>query len=258
MSQEAQYSVTVDKENLEHLSKLSNVWWDLNGPFLGLHRMNALRIPLVVDGILSTTKTASKPNPLEGFKIMDVGCGGGILAEPLTKTGAEVIGLDPSEELISVARQHAATDLRINRQIDYVQGTIEEYAPANPNSLDAIIASEVIEHVNEPKLFLEYCVKALKPGGSIFVTTINKTYLSYFAAIIYAEYISQLIPKGTHDWNKFVSPDDVSRWLDSFGCTTVLTHGMLFNPLTKNWSWSSRTPISYALHAVKRKSEESS
>lgn len=245
---------TIDQADIDHLARFSNSWWDQSSTAITLHRMNRLRVQLVVDGLENTgIRLNESPKPLKGIKLIDVGCGGGILSEPLARIGADVVGLDPSPELLKVAREHAAKDQSIVNKINYIQSTIDDFSVDNAGKFDAIIASEVIEHVQNPKLFLEHCVKVLKPGGSIFLTTFNKTYMSYLLGIIVAEYVVRIIPKGTHQWEKFVPPEDVKRWLHSYDCRTVLVHGMIYNPITKYWMWSNNKQVSYALHGVKKR-----
>ena len=245
---------TVDLTTIDHHSKLSNNWWDRNGEMRALHALNPLRVQFVRDGLANTGIKAETPYlPLEGIKILDVGCGGGLLSEPLARIGAEVTGIDASSELISVAKEHAALDSNLSRKLNYIQTNIEDFAPANNKMYNAIIASEVVEHVNEKELFLKHCIDTLKPGGSIFLTTLNKTLPAWLGGIIAAEHVLKLVPKGTHDWNKFVTPAEMQCLLEKCGCKTKLIHGMFYNPLKNEWFWVASRAINYAIHAVKRK-----
>nr|XP_012144778.1 PREDICTED: hexaprenyldihydroxybenzoate methyltransferase, mitochondrial isoform X2 [Megachile rotundata]XP_012144779.1 PREDICTED: hexaprenyldihydroxybenzoate methyltransferase, mitochondrial isoform X2 [Megachile rotundata] len=245
---------TVDLATVDLHSKLSNKWWDIKGEMRALHALNPLRVQFVRDGLANTGINIESPHlPLEGIKILDVGCGGGLLSEPLARIGAEVTGIDASSELITVAKEHAALDSNISGRLNYIQTVIEDFAPTNSKVYNAVIASEVVEHVNEKELFLKCCVSTLKPDGSIFLTTLNKTLPSWLGGIIAAEYVLKLVPKGTHDWNKFISPAEMQRLLETYGCKTKLIHGMFYNPLKNEWSWVASRAINYAIHAVKRK-----
>uniref|UniRef100_A0A182QPY8 Ubiquinone biosynthesis O-methyltransferase, mitochondrial n=1 Tax=Anopheles farauti TaxID=69004 RepID=A0A182QPY8_9DIPT len=252
-----QYS-NVDQREVENLSKQSTEWWDPHGPIRGLHAMNALRIPLIRDGLIATGAVAKdriqKPNVLESLNILEVGCGGGILTEALAKLHSNVVGIDPSEKLIGVAKEHAKDNASLRKEnIHYHVETIEQHAAKNAERYDAVVASEVLEHVNDKVAFIEQCLGALKPGGSMFITTINKTTPSWLGAIVAAEQIFHLVPEGTHDWDKFISPLDVQRILSSYNCNTILVHGMFYQFWSNQWCWTKNTDINYALHAVKMK-----
>lgn len=245
---------TVDVANVEHLSQFSNKWWDTNGEMRPLHAMNPLRVQFVRDGLANTgVKIEDTHLPLEGIKIVDIGCGGGLLTEPLARIGAEVTGIDASKELIKTAKEHATLDSTLRDKLNYIQTTIEIFAPNNMNMYNAVIASEVIEHVDDKELFLKCCIDILKPGGSIFITTLNRTLPSWLGSIIAAEHILKIVPTGTHDWNKFINPTEIQRLLETHGCKTKLLHGMLYNPLKNEWFWTASTSISYAIQAVKKK-----
>lgn len=253
---------TVEQQEIKHMSSFWDKWWDTKGQLRALHSLNPLRVQLVREGLanavgLSRDKKAldvieTSAYPLEGISILDVGCGGGILSEPLSRLGAQVTGLDVSEELIKAAKAHATLDPELSGRLSYVCDTIENIARLKPESFDAVVASEVVEHVANKELFIKCCVEALKPCGSIFITTLNKSLPSWLGGIIVAEYILKLAPMGTHDWNKFISPDDTRRLLESCGCKTKLIHGMFYNPLANEWHWTASTAISYGIHAVKK------
>ncbi|XP_014468662.1 PREDICTED: ubiquinone biosynthesis O-methyltransferase, mitochondrial-like [Dinoponera quadriceps] len=242
---------TINIKDIENHSKLAKIWWtDIHM----LHHFNPLRVQFVRDGLANTGFKEQTPSlPLQGVKIADVGCGGGILSEGLARTGAEVTGIDASEELINVAKQHVELDSDISNRINYICTNIEEFSDKNEKLYDVVISSEVIEHVNNQELFLKESIKLLKPGGSIFITTPNKTLLCWLAGIVVSEYIINVIPRGTHDWNNFIPPHEVQRILRNNGCKTKLIHGIVYNPITKQWSWSSSTALCYGLHAVKQK-----
>ncbi|CAK9826997.1 Ubiquinone biosynthesis O-methyltransferase, mitochondrial [Anthophora retusa] len=245
---------TVDVTTVDLHSKLSNKWWDVNGEMRALHALNPLRVQFVRDGLANTGVKAECPYlPLEGIKILDVGCGGGLLSEPLARIGAEVTGIDASPDLIATAKEHAALDPNLDGKLNYIQTAIENFASDNKETYNAVVASEVIEHVNNKDLFLKCCVNTLKPGGSIFLTTLNKTLPSWLGGIIAAEHVLKLVPKGTHDWNKFITPPEIQYLLESCGCKTKLIHGMFYNLLKNEWFWMTSTVINYAVHAVKKK-----
>ncbi|KOX72023.1 Hexaprenyldihydroxybenzoate methyltransferase, mitochondrial [Melipona quadrifasciata] len=245
---------TVDPTTVELHSRLSNKWWNVNGELRALHALNPLRVQFVRDGLANMGFKVEYPYlPLKGIKILDVGCGGGLLSEPLARIGADVTGIDASSELITVAKEHAALDFSLDEKLNYIETVIEDFAPDNKEAFNAIVASEVIEHVNDKELFLKCCTSTLKPGGSIFLTTLNKTLPSWFGGIIAAENVLKLVPKGTHDWNKFITVAEMQSLLETYGCKTKLIHGMFYNPLRNEWFWMTSTVINYALHAVKRK-----
>lgn len=239
--------------DVQHHSEFAKDWWDPTGPMKGLHAMNRLRVPLIRDGLISTgvvpeTKI-NKANVLEDRKILEVGCGAGILTEALSKLKAEMTALEPSEELLRTAREH----LKLNEglKVNYINETIEAHTEQNHEKYDAVVISEVLEHVVDQKSFLNACVKTLKPGGSIFITTFNKTQASWLSGIVAAEYILNLVPKETHDWNLFISPAEVESILRDLNCSTLLVHGICYEFWKNTCVWTSYTGVNYALHAVK-------
>jgi len=244
---------TIDEQEINHFSALSSLWWDEGGEFEALHSLNELRIPLIRDALLSQQPLDkyTEDKPLAGFWIMDVGSGGGVLSEPLGRLGASVIGLDASEDNIKIAQAHLMHDPAIKDNIKYIHSTVEDVAETQAGKFDAVIASEVLEHVADADTFISSACQLVRPGGSIFLTTINKTALSYALGIIAAEHILRLVSPGTHDWNKFISPLDVQYILERNDFSTRLVHGMWYNPCSKRWSWANDTSVNYAIHAVK-------
>ncbi|KAG5672549.1 hypothetical protein PVAND_002670 [Polypedilum vanderplanki] len=242
----------VNETDVNHLSNLADEWWNKNGEMKALHAINQLRVPLIRDGLISTgivkTENINKSNVLDGIKILEVGCGAGILTESLAKLKANVVGIDPSEKLLETAKNHMQNK---KFKINYICTTVEEHSENHRENYDAVIASEVLEHVPNQKSFLKECVNCLKPGGSIFVTTLNKTQASWLGGIIAAEYILNLVPKGTHDFDKFISPSEVSKILDEFNCTTILVHGFRYEFWRNVAKWQKYDGINYALHAIK-------
>nr|DBA26527.1 TPA: hypothetical protein GDO54_010771 [Pyxicephalus adspersus] len=194
--------------------------------------------------------------PLSGVKILDVGCGGGLLSEPLGRLGAAVTGIDPLEDNIRTAILHKSEDPVLDKLIQYKPCTLEEIVEQNIESFDAIVASEVVEHVNDLESFIQSSFQVLKPGGSLFITTINKTKISYILGIVLAEKIMSIVPEGTHDWDKFIPPEELERLLESNGFVVDTLRGMLYNPLMGSWSWFDDTSVNYAVHASKTVRQE--
>ncbi|XP_063245034.1 ubiquinone biosynthesis O-methyltransferase, mitochondrial [Bacillus rossius redtenbacheri] len=246
---------TVDENDIKLYNQLVDRWWDENGEMKALHSMNALRVPFIRDGLIQTNKVLPSlihtGEPLQGLKILEVGCGGGILTEPLARLGAEVTGVDASRSMVETAERHAAGDPGIGARLRYVLGTIEAHTCDHREHYDAVVASEVLEHVLQKDLFVEACSSSLKPGGSFFVTTLNRTWLTWAAGILLAEYVLHLLPRGTHDFNKCVSPHGAEALLAKHGNTTRLIHGMCYNFVTNEWHWTSNLSINYAIHAIK-------
>lgn len=240
---------------MKNLNKLANEWWSPGGYLKALHSMNQLRVPFIRDGLISSgsvpKENINTAHVLKGLEILEVGCGGGILTEPLARLRANMTGLDPAEDLLRVAKEHISRNEELSKRIIYRSETIESHSCQNVGRYDAVIASEVLEHVNDKPSFLESCVLALKPGGSIFITTINKTNLSWLGGVVAAENILKLVPKDTHDWEKFISPEEIERILQDFNCTTVLVHGMAYKFWIDEWEWSQFKDINFVLHATK-------
>ncbi|XP_046399543.1 ubiquinone biosynthesis O-methyltransferase, mitochondrial isoform X2 [Ischnura elegans] len=246
---------TVDEDEIRNFGNLADKWWDEDGEFKALHSLNKLRVPFVRDGLVNSgqvdPKKAGSGKPLEGLKVLDVGCGGGILSEPLARLGAQVVGLDASPESIAIADLHAEKMVHRPR---YVCETIEDHSENNCQHYDAVVLSEVIEHIQNKDICLQLCTGMLQPGGSIFMTTLNRTWLSQLG-IFGSEYVLRLLPPRTHQHEKFISPQELQTMLQKYGCSTKLIHGMMYNFLNNKWSWSKSTGINYALQAVKQKQD---
>jgi len=260
-------SSTLNEGEVDKFSKMMSDWWDpVKGSAVGLHSMNDLRVPLVRDGMVNTLRTDPKeskgPEPLAGTHILDVGCGGGILSEALARLGATVVGIDATGDAIETAKAHIQKEKNqiLVGRLTYQNTTVEEYLASNGGEkFDAVVASEVIEHVENPPLFVQACSNLIVPGGSLFVTTINRTTRSYLGAILAAEYALRLLPVGTHDWNKFVTPEEVQGWMKAAGISkTRLVHGMFYIPFINKWTWVPDTSVNYAVHAIKVISDQKS
>ncbi|XP_029306539.1 ubiquinone biosynthesis O-methyltransferase, mitochondrial [Cottoperca gobio] len=246
---------TVDPDEVRRFQSLASKWWDERGEFAALHAMNDLRVPFVRDNLLNVQRVRYPGKPLGGLRILDVGCGGGLLTEPLGRLGADVLGIDPVGDSISTAQLHSASDPDLRERICYRACTLEELSAEEEEQgashFDAVVASEVVEHLADLETFAFCCSHVLKPGGSLFITTLNKTNLSYMLGIVVAEQLLRIVPSGTHDWEKFISPVELERLLESNGFSVQSVQGMLYNPVSGAWSWTNSTAINYALHAVK-------
>ncbi|KAM7382477.1 hypothetical protein PAMP_002204 [Pampus punctatissimus] len=251
---------TLDPDEVKKFQSLASKWWDEQGEFGALHAMNDLRVPFIRDNLLNVHRARHPGKPLAGLRILDVGCGGGLLTEPLGRLGADVLGIDPVENSIGTAQLHASYDPDLHERVCYQVCTLEELSAEEEGGeeeekgagqFDAVVASEVVEHLADLETFAFCCSHVLKPGGSLFITTINKTNLSYALGIVVAEQLLRIVPSGTHDWEKFISPVELERLLESNGFSVQSVQGMLYNPLSGAWSWTNSTAINYALHAVK-------
>ena len=231
---------TINKEEIEKFSRIAEEWWNPEGKFKPLHKFNPVRIEYIKDNILKDFSLEKKNKPLKGIKILDVGCGGGLLSEPLCRLGAEVTGVDASEKNIKVAKIHAK---KTNLKIDYFCSSPEKMKASQ--KFDVILNMEIVEHVEDINLFLRSCTNLLKKNGIMFVATINKTLKSYLFAIVGAEYILRWLPIGTHDWEKFVKPDDLTEILKKNNLTLTKLDGVKFNILSNKWNLNSDTSVNY-------------
>jgi 2-polyprenyl-6-hydroxyphenyl methylase/3-demethylubiquinone-9 3-methyltransferase len=221
-------------------------WWDPSGKFKPLHKFNPIRIKYIKENIISSFKLKSKKKPLDKINILDIGCGGGLLSEPMTRLGANVTGIDASNKNINIAKLHAKKNkLKIN------------YLCSSPEKLkiqkkfDVILNMEIVEHVEDINFFINSCSKLLKRNGLMFVATLNKTLKSYLFAIIGAEYVLRWLPIGTHDWEKFVKPEDLKKILNKNNLKLEKLDGMNFNIISDEWSVSSDTSINYIVKSIK-------
>ena len=245
---------TVSPAEMEKFRLMAGDFWNPGGVYKPLHSMSRVRLGLVTDGLTRTGRIKSElgesARPLAGVRVLDVGCGAGLFSEGLARMGAQVTAIDPCPDNIRAAREHAEADGKLEG-LSYLNTTIEDHSENLREKYDAVVASEVIEHVDNQELFLEKCSDVLKPSGSIFLTTENRTFLSWLVMILGAEYVLGLLPRGTHQWSKFISPERISEVLGQTGCETRLVQGLRYNPVTNYWALTYITQVNFALHAVK-------
>ena len=241
-------NTTVDLREVEHFSALAQEWWNPNGKFRPLHKFNPVRLAYIRDQIAARFgRDPRVARPFEGLRILDIGCGGGLLCEPMARLGAEVVGVDPSETNIEVARLHAAES---RMSVDYRAGTAEELADAG-EKFDVVLNMEVVEHVADVGLFLGKCAEMVKPGGIMFVATINRTLKALGLAIVGAEYVLRWLPNGTHQYEKLVRPEELEKALSDAGMAIYDRTGVTYNPLADRWRQSKDMDVNYMLLAEK-------
>ena len=233
---------TVDDAEIERFSAMAAEWWSPTGKFRPLHKFNPTRLKYIREKLVSHFGREEKAqSPFEGLRILDIGCGGGLLCEPLRRMGAEVVGVDASETNIGIASTHAKES---GLDIDYRATTAEALAAAG-EQFDVVLTMEVVEHVSDVDLFMQASASMVKPGGLMFVATLNRTLKSYALAIVGAEYVLRWLPVGTHSWDKFVTPDELERALSPSGISVREKVGVTFNPITDKWSRSSDLNVNY-------------
>ena len=237
---------SVNKKEIEKFSKLADEWWDPEGKFKPLHKFNPIRIKYIKENIINNFKLKKKSKPLFGVNILDIGCGGGLLSEPMSRMGANVTGIDASDKNIKIAKLHSKKNkLKIN------------YLCSSPEKLkikkkfDVILNMEIVEHVEDIDFFLKSCSKLLKKNGLMFVATINKTLKSYIFAIVGAEYVLRWLPIGTHEWEKFVKPEDLKKILIKYDLSINKLEGMNFNIIKDEWSISRDLSVNYIAKFIK-------
>ena len=237
---------SINKKEIEKFSKIAEEWWNPNGKFKPLHNFNPIRIKYIKDNIIKDFKIISSEKPLKKINLLDIGCGGGLLSEPMCRLGANVVGIDASTRNIEVAKFHAKKNkLKIN------------YKVASPEKLktkikfDVILNMEIIEHVEDVNFFIKESAKLLKKNGIMFVATLNKTLKSYAFAIVGAEYILKWLPIGTHDWEKFIKPKDLIKISEKNNLSLKKLDGMKFNILNDSWKISNDTSINYIIKLKK-------
>ena len=233
---------TVNKTEVEKFSKMAEDWWNPNGKFRPLHLFNPARIEFIKKKLISYFDLDSNSQkPLKKLKILDIGCGGGLLSEPLSKLGAIITGIDPSKENIEVAKLHSK---EMNLNIEYIHAAHENLGLKN-NTYDVLVCMEVVEHLKDINLFIKSCSKLVKKNGVMFIATINKNLKSYVFAILGAEYILRWLPIGTHDWNKFLTPKDLEIITNKNNFMTDEIVGMKFDLFSNEWNKSNDTSVNY-------------
>ena len=240
-------STTVDQAEIEQFSRLAAQWWNERGPMATLHKFNPVRLGYIRDQVTAHFgRDPKRLGCLSGLRMLDIGCGGGILSEPLARLGASVVGADPAETNIEVARRHAEqSDL----PIDYRNTTAEALADANER-FDVVLAMEVVEHVADMPLFVRRCSDMVKPGGMMIAATINRTMKSFALAIVGAEYILRWLPRGTHRWDKLVTPDELQDALQDAGLAIVDERGVVYNLFSDAWLLSDDMDVNYMVTAT--------
>ncbi|MDC7675988.1 bifunctional 2-polyprenyl-6-hydroxyphenol methylase/3-demethylubiquinol 3-O-methyltransferase UbiG [Asticcacaulis machinosus] len=267
---------SIDEGEVARFSALAAKWWDVKGEFAPLHRFNPTRVRFIRDTCLmhfshlssarpgvgdrsppprsqerselgvSDIELGDDVHPFGHMRLLDVGCGGGLLSEPMRRMGFEVTGLDASEKNIGTARAHAAQG---NLDIRYLAQTVEQLAAAGEPQFDVVLCMEVIEHVADPREFLKTCASLVKPGGLMFVATLNRTTKAFALGIVAAEYVLRWVPQGTHDWNKFLKPSEIESFLSETALTTDPAVGVSYNPLLDQWALSNDTAVNYMMVA---------
>ena len=241
---------SVDQAEVDRFSAMAREWWDPNGKFKPLHQMNPCRLHYITSQISAEfDRNLTQPHPFAGLRILDIGCGGGLLSEPMARLGATVVGADAAERNIPVAKLHAEQS---GLTIDYRNTTAEALAEAG-EQFDIVLNMEVVEHVADPLAYLTACQHLLKPGGLMICSTLNRNAKSFAMAIVGAEWVMRWLPKGTHDWQKFITPEELYDLIRRAGLTPVDRKGMVFNPISWSWSLSDRDlSVNYVTASVKR------
>tara|TARA_B100000676_G_C18082953_1_gene852642 strand:- start:2952 stop:3692 length:741 start_codon:yes stop_codon:yes gene_type:complete len=244
----AENATTIDPEDVARFSAIADEWWDPDGKFKPLHRFNPIRLHYIRDRICTHFgRDKQSLRPFAGLRLLDVGCGGGLISEPLARMGADVTGIDASERNIRTAQVHAKQG---SLDISYRSTTVEEIA-ATGESYDAVISLEVVEHVADVDLFLDGCAALTADNGAIALATLNRTPKSFALGIVGAEYIMRWLPRGTHKWKKFVRPSELARGLRRNGITVEDISGLTFNPLNSEWQVSGDVSVNYVLFGTR-------
>lgn len=244
-----QASGTLDQGEVDRFARLAAEWWDAKGKFRTLHQIGPARLGYIRDEIVGHFRLPSGGlRPLNGLRLIDIGCGGGLICEPLARLGGQVTGLDPAIENIEAARRHAAGQ---GLAIDYRAGRVEELAEEAPGSFDVVVCLEVVEHVPDVGAFLKSCAALARPGGLMILSTINRTMKAFLLAIVGAEYVLRWLPTGTHQWDRFVTPQELEHHLAAAGLAGFSEKGLVFNPLAGTWSIGPDTDVNYMARATR-------
>jgi 2-polyprenyl-6-hydroxyphenyl methylase/3-demethylubiquinone-9 3-methyltransferase len=240
-------TTTINKEEIQKFSNLADQWWDVNGKFKPLHMFNPIRIEYITETIKQHFKiNSNKANFLSGLNILDIGCGGGLISEPMTRLGGNVTGIDASEKNIKIAKIHSEKN---KLKINYINKSPEQLE--NTEKFDIILNLEIVEHVDNVNLYIKSCYNLLKKDGLMFTATLNRSLMSYLKAIIGAEYILRWLPIGTHDWNKFLKPEELEKILQNENFSTVDIKGLEFNPIFNKWKKTDNLSVNYIISSLK-------
>ena len=237
---------TINKKEIEKFSKIAEEWWNPEGKFKPLHKFNPIRISYIKENIIKTFKINQKKTPLKNIKILDIGCGGGLLSEPMCRLGAEVTAIDASEKNINIAKLHSKKN---NLKIEYICTSPEKLK--TKNKFDVVLNMEIVEHVEDVDFFLKSCSNLMKKNGIMFVATLNKTLKSYIFAIVGAEYVLRWLPIGTHEWDKFIKPDELIKILKENNLNLDRIDGMKFNLLIDKWDIGNDKSVNYIAKFIK-------
>ena len=248
---QAPQTPTLDREEVARFARLSGEWWDEHGPLRQLHRINPTRLTYIRDQLcLRSGRDARAAASLAGLSVLDIGCGGGLVCEPLARLGARVTGIDPAAENIAAAKAHASA---AGLDIAYEVATAEEMATRRAR-YDAVLLLEVVEHVPDVAKFVRSVAPLVKPGGLMILSTLNRTLKAYALAIIGAEYILRWLPVGTHQWDRFVTPEELASALSAAGLTLAGTEGLIYDPFSDEWRLGTDTDVNYFTTAMRRAS----
>tara|TARA_A100001011_G_scaffold340710_1_gene373064 strand:- start:237 stop:962 length:726 start_codon:yes stop_codon:yes gene_type:complete len=238
---------TINKEEIQKFSNLAEEWWDVNGKFKPLHMFNPIRIEYILEEISKHFNLdRKKKDLLKNLEILDIGCGGGLMSEPMARLGGNVTGIDASEKNIKIASVHCEEN---NLKINYLNKSPEELNERE--KFDIVLNLEIVEHVNNLDLYLNSCHRLLKKNGIMFTATINRTFISYIKAIIGAEYVLRWLPIGTHDWNKFIKPEELQKKLTDKNFSTHDVKGLEFIPIFNKWKKSENLSVNYIITSIK-------
>lgn len=237
---------TINQEEIQKFSKLADEWWDVSGKFKPLHMFNPIRIEYILEKTSSHFNRKSEKLPFKGLKFLDIGCGGGLISEPMCRLGANVTGIDASLKNIKIAETHSQEN---NLKINYLNASPETLSDSD--KFDVILNLEVVEHVEDVDLYFKSCAKLLKKNGLMFTATLNRTFVSFVKAIIGAEYVLRWLPIGTHDWNKFLKPREIENKISNFNFSTLEIKGLEFNPFTQKWKQSNDLSVNYIITSIK-------
>tara|TARA_Y100000591_G_scaffold305603_1_gene303315 strand:- start:160 stop:882 length:723 start_codon:yes stop_codon:yes gene_type:complete len=237
---------SVNKKEIEKFSKIASEWWDPEGKFKPLHKFNPIRIKYIKENIIENFKIKNNTKPLSGVNILDIGCGGGLLSEPMSRMGANVTGIDASDKNIKIAKLHLKTS---KLKINYLCSSPEKLK--SKKKFDVILNMEIVEHVDDVDFFLKACSKLLKKNGLMFIATLNKTLKSYIFAIVGAEYVLRWLPIGTHEWEKFVKPEELKKIMLKYNMSLNKLDGMNFNIVKDEWNVSKDLSVNYIAKFIK-------